>query len=78
LIPDPTPDIALRLAQVKAPTLVVHGPQDRRVSVAAARHLAKHIANARLYLFEGHGHLPIFTTPAQFCDLLRRFVYGTR
>ena len=72
--PDPEVDIAPILGQVKAPTLVVHGTEDRRVSVAAAHHLARHIPDARLYLFEGRGHLPIFTATAEFCDLLRRFV----
>jgi DNA-binding SARP family transcriptional activator/pimeloyl-ACP methyl ester carboxylesterase len=72
--PDPEVDIAPILGQVKAPTLVLHGTEDRRVSVAAAHHLALHIPDARLYLFEGRGHLPIFTATAEFCEALRRFV----
>lgn len=72
--PDPEVDIAPILGQVKAPTLVLHGTEDRRVSVAAAHHLARHIPDARLYLFEGRGHLPIFTATAEFCEVLRRFV----
>ena len=73
-IPDPEVDIAPILDQVKAPTLIVHGTEDRRVSVAAARHLAAHLPDARLHLFEGRGHLPIFTATAEFCDVLRQFV----
>ena len=38
------------------------------------RHLAEHLPDARLHLFEGRGHLPIFTATAEFCDVLRRFV----
>ncbi|HSF03272.1 MAG TPA: alpha/beta fold hydrolase [Solirubrobacterales bacterium] len=72
--PDPEVDIAPILGQVKAPTLVLHGTDDRRVSVAAAHHLARHIPDARLYLFAGRGHLPIFTATAEFCEVLRRFV----
>ena len=72
--PDPELDITSILAQVKAPTLVMHGTDDRRVSVAAAHHLARHIPDARLHLFEGRGHLPIFTATAEFCVILRRFV----
>ena len=72
--PDPELDITPILGQVKVPTLVLHGAEDRRVSVAAAHHLARHIPDARLYLFEGRGHLPIFTATAEFCDILRRFV----
>jgi DNA-binding SARP family transcriptional activator/pimeloyl-ACP methyl ester carboxylesterase len=72
--PDPELDISPILGQVKVPTLVLHGAEDRRVSVAAAHHLARHIPDARLYLFEGRGHLPIFTATAEFCEILRRFV----
>jgi pimeloyl-ACP methyl ester carboxylesterase/DNA-binding SARP family transcriptional activator len=72
--PDPELDIAPILGQVKVPTLVLHGTEDRRVSVAAAHHLALHIPDARLYLFEGRGHLPIFTATAEFCQVLRQFV----
>ena len=42
--------------------------------MAAAHHLARHIPDARLHLFEGRGHLPIFTATAEFCEILRRFV----
>ncbi|HEX5814536.1 MAG TPA: alpha/beta fold hydrolase, partial [Methylomirabilota bacterium] len=73
-MPDPEVDIAPILEQVKAPTLILHGTEDRRVSVAAAHQLARHIPDARLYLFEGRGHLPIFTATDEFCDVLRRFV----
>ena len=72
--PDPTVDIAPILDQVKTPTLILHGTEDRRVSVAAARYLAQHLPDARLHLFEGRGHLPIFTATAEFCQVLRGFV----
>jgi pimeloyl-ACP methyl ester carboxylesterase len=73
---DPEVDIAPILDQVKTPTLILHGTEDRRVSVAAARHLARHLPDARLHLFEGRGHLPIFTATAEFCDVLRHFVWS--
>ena len=71
---DPELDIAPILGRVQVPSLVLHGTEDRRVSVAAARHLAAHIPDARLHLFEGRGHLPLFTATEEFCDVLRRFV----
>lgn len=72
--PDPELDITPILGRVKVPTLVLHGSEDRRVSVAAAHHLAQRIPDARLHLFEGRGHLPIFTATAAFCEILRTFV----
>ena len=74
--PDPTVDIAPILERVKAPVLVLQGTEDRRVSVVAARYLAEHLPDARLHLFEGRGHLPIFTATAEFCGVLRGFVAG--
>jgi pimeloyl-ACP methyl ester carboxylesterase len=62
------------LGQVKTPTLVLHGTQDARVPMATAHYLAERLPDSRLYLFEGAGHLPIFTATAEFCDVVRRFV----
>jgi pimeloyl-[acyl-carrier protein] methyl ester esterase len=59
------------LAQVKTPTLVLHGTRDARVPLTTAHCLAEHLPDARLHLFEAAGHLPI---TAEFCDVLRRFV----
>jgi pimeloyl-ACP methyl ester carboxylesterase len=72
--PDPELDVTPILGQVKTPTLILHGTEDRRVSLAAAHHLARHIPDAQLYLFDGRGHLPIFTATAEFCDVLRAFI----
>lgn len=44
------------LSTIKAPTLVIHGEHDPLVPVAAAHHLAKHIAGARLEIIPGMGH----------------------
>ncbi|MBI3031434.1 MAG: alpha/beta fold hydrolase [Candidatus Rokubacteria bacterium] len=72
--PDDAADVVSVLERVKVPTLVTHGTHDRRVSMEAARYLAEHIPGAQLYLFEGRGHLPIFTATGEFCDVLRSFV----
>jgi pimeloyl-ACP methyl ester carboxylesterase len=72
--PDPDVDITPMLDQVKTPTLVLHGTQDCRVPLSTAHQLVEQLPDARLYLFEGAGHLPIFTATTEFCDVLRRFV----
>ncbi|MFQ5899816.1 MAG: alpha/beta fold hydrolase [Candidatus Methylomirabilia bacterium] len=71
---DDAANIVPVLERVKAPTLVTHGTRDRRVSMEAARYLAEHLPAAQLYLFEGRGHLPIFTATGEFCEVLRSFV----
>ncbi len=53
-------DRRVRLAQVTAPTLVVHGEADPLVKVEGAHDTAKHISGAKLKLFPGMGHdLPV-------------------
>jgi 3-oxoadipate enol-lactonase len=46
-----------RLKRIEAPTLVVHGSEDRVVPVANAEILAEGIPGARLRLLEAAGHL---------------------
>jgi pimeloyl-ACP methyl ester carboxylesterase len=46
-----------RLKRVEAPTLVVHGRQDRVVPVANAEILAERIPHAELCILAGAGHL---------------------
>jgi class 3 adenylate cyclase/pimeloyl-ACP methyl ester carboxylesterase len=76
--PDPECNIVPLLERVDIPVLVTHGTDDRRVPFAEGRYLAEHIPGARLYAFEGLGHLPIFTGRREFCDVLRRFARGER
>ena len=45
-----------RLPQIKAPTLVIAGTEDRLVPVENSRILASRIPNAELVLLEGAGH----------------------
>ncbi|MFQ5946679.1 MAG: alpha/beta fold hydrolase, partial [Anaerolineae bacterium] len=71
---DDAANIVPVLERVKAPTLVIHGTHDRRVSMEAARYLTEHLPAAQLYPFEGRGHLPIFTATGEFCEVLRSFV----
>ena len=46
-----------RLKRVEAPTLIVHGREDRVVPVANAEILAERIPHAGLRILEGSGHL---------------------
>lgn len=53
-----------RLAQVRTPTLVMHGEADPLVKLAAGEDTAQHIAGARLVTIPGWGHdLPIALLP---------------
>jgi pimeloyl-ACP methyl ester carboxylesterase len=58
------------LRQIKAPTLVIHGRNDKLVSPTGGRATAKAIPGARLVMFKGMGHdLPRQLWP-HFVDLI--------
>jgi pimeloyl-ACP methyl ester carboxylesterase len=67
-------DVTPLLPATATPTLIAHGREDRLVSFAAAELMASSLPNARLYGFEGKGHLPLFTATQEFCEVLRAFV----
>ena len=51
-------DVAGRLAQIRAPTLVIHGDVDPLVPLENGRALARRIAGARLLVYPDTGHIP--------------------
>jgi pimeloyl-ACP methyl ester carboxylesterase len=64
-------DVADRLGEITAPTLVLHGDADPLVRVENGRHLAANIAGARLIVYEEVGHIPEVECYEQFnADLL--------
>ncbi|MAM60645.1 alpha/beta fold hydrolase [Maritimibacter sp. UBA3975] len=52
-------DVTDRLAEVRAPTLVLHMRDDAVQPAEQARMIAAGIANARLRIFEGRNHVPV-------------------
>ena len=52
---------------------MTHGSEDRINPLAVARHVVAEMPDARLYVFEGRGHLPVYTAPDEFCEVLREF-----
>jgi pimeloyl-ACP methyl ester carboxylesterase len=67
------PDLAERLGQVRAPTLVLAGDQDLADIRAIAERLALQIRDARLAIVAGAAHLPSLERPAEFDDLVLGF-----
>lgn len=58
-------DVRARLAEIAAPTLVIHGDRDPLVPPGEGQALAAAIPGARLLLLPGVGHLPPFERPAE-------------
>lgn len=67
-------DVADELHRIHAPTLVLHGEQDRLMPPENGRLLADGIAGARLILYPDAGHLFFVERAAQVNDDLRRFL----
>lgn len=68
-------DTSARLREVVAPTLVLHGSEDRIVPVANGQLLAESITGAQFRVLDGAGHL--YPTDAPEADReVRRFLDG--
>jgi pimeloyl-ACP methyl ester carboxylesterase len=63
----------LRQGSITAPTLVLHGTEDRVVDPRNARLLADRIPHARLMMLPGLGHLFFWEAPGAFVDAVTRF-----
>jgi len=71
------PDIAGRLREIRAPTLVVVGEDDIEDFRLIADVLAENIADARLELIADCWHLPPVEKPEEFNAMLVSFLRGT-
>lgn len=63
-----------RLHEIKVPTLIVHGADDRVVPVAWARRAHERIANSELRVLPNCGHMPPREYPEEFNRTISRFV----
>jgi 3-oxoadipate enol-lactonase len=68
------PDIAVRLSEVQAPTLVLVGEEDVEDMHALARRFANEIPRARLATIPGAAHMPNLEQPAAFDELVLEFL----
>jgi pimeloyl-ACP methyl ester carboxylesterase len=69
-------DVRHLLAQFKAPTLVMHVRDERRVPVASGREMAAGIPNARFVALPGKNHVLLEQDPGMpiFMEELRSFL----
>jgi proline iminopeptidase len=70
-------DYRQRLAQVRAPTLVIAGRCDPQMPTACAEELARSIPSARLVVFERSGHYPFVEEPDAFWAAVGQFLRRT-
>jgi 3-oxoadipate enol-lactonase len=70
------PDLAQRLGEVQAPTLVLVGEEDVEDMHALAKRFATEIPRARLATIPGAAHMPNMEQPAVFDKLVLEFLAG--
>jgi 3-oxoadipate enol-lactonase len=75
--PEPAPDPAVRLADVRVPTLVVVGDQDVGDFQAMTDATAAGIPGARKVVIEGAAHVVALEKPQEFNAALLAFLAGT-
>jgi pimeloyl-ACP methyl ester carboxylesterase len=67
-------DFRSRLAEVRAPTLVMVGRHDPQCPISCSQELARGIPNAQLVVFEQSGHSPFLEEPEEFLQTLQAFL----
>jgi pimeloyl-ACP methyl ester carboxylesterase len=66
------------LAEIRMPTLVVHGADDKLITLESAESVARSIPGARLEVIEQAGHIPNLEQAARFNELLAAFADACR
>ncbi|QIN79911.1 alpha/beta fold hydrolase [Rubrobacter marinus] len=69
-------DASPRVRNISAPTLVIHGAEDRYVPVANAVALARAIPNAKLRILDDAGHLVFIERAEEFNEEVASFLLG--
>jgi pimeloyl-ACP methyl ester carboxylesterase len=69
-------DASGRVRDIEAPTLVIHGSDDRLVPVANARALARAVPRSRLRVLEGAGHLVFIEEAEEVNEEVASFLLG--
>jgi pimeloyl-ACP methyl ester carboxylesterase len=70
------PDSTPTLAEIKVPTLILHGPEDQLIGLAEAEKMRDGIGGARLQVLPDSGHLLNLEQPALFNDAVRDFLWS--
>jgi pimeloyl-ACP methyl ester carboxylesterase len=70
-------DTQTRLADITAPTLVIHGTEDKMIPVANGELIASLIPGAHLEILEGVGHMFWWEQPDRSAALIRSHALGS-
>jgi len=69
-------DLRPRLSEIKVPTLVIAGAEDRAVTAERSKELAAGLPRAKLLVIKKSGHYPFIEAPDEFLSGVREFLPG--
>ncbi|HET8985720.1 MAG TPA: alpha/beta fold hydrolase [Trueperaceae bacterium] len=64
------------LAQIRCPTLILHGEEDAAIPVATARAVHEAIPHSKLVIFGGSGHVPVVRDAVRSNHVIHDFLDG--
>jgi pimeloyl-ACP methyl ester carboxylesterase len=67
-------DVTSQLGNIKPPTLIVCGAEDKMTPVKLSELLKNGIGNSELYIMDHIGHMVMLEQPDASADLLRKFI----
>lgn len=73
---DREPEMADRLNEIMAPTLIIWGAEDQLIHASAAQTFRERIAGSEIYVYDGVGHLPMEEAADRTASDIRRFLEG--
>ena len=71
-------DVAPRLAEVRVPTLVIHGSADAIVPVSVAEMMTRQIPESRLVALPEGDHGPVVSQPREVAAAIQDYFLGSR
>jgi pimeloyl-ACP methyl ester carboxylesterase len=69
-------DAHLRIGEIAAPTLIIHGSEDRMLPVTNGEAIARTMPQARYERYEGVGHLFWIEQPERTAELVREHAFA--
>jgi pimeloyl-ACP methyl ester carboxylesterase len=66
-------ELALRIPEIAAPTLILQGDGDLLISVPHAEKFHADIAGSKLIIYEDVGHMPMEENPSKVRQMCGRF-----
>ena len=73
-----SPPMEPKLADIKCPALLLWGRKDRLIDVSSVAIWSKGLADLRVEIWEGIGHMPMLEAPAGSARLYREFLASLR